>query len=124
MGGTRRSDDFRAGAVLMVQASGWPQEKGGLVQVAKHLNVNERTLRRWVMGDSNPPPDKIVRTKKLDLQEVIRTELQGVFIEMGRARPEASYRDLGTVAGILIDKLQLLNGEAPAGNTLHIIIDR
>ena len=123
MGGQRYSDDFRAGAVLMAEADGWPTNKGAMSRVAARLGVNERTLRRWATGESNPPPDKNVRAKKLDLEKVIRKELASAFEEMGRARQDASYRDLGTVVGILFDKLQLLSGE-PTQSVTHIVMDR
>lgn len=119
----RYSDDFRASAVLMVEAEGYPAKKGAVKRVADHLGIEERTLRRWVTGASNPPPDTAVRVKRLDLRKVISDELRGIFDEMGRAREDASYRDLATAAGIFIDKLQLLNGDPTANTNQRIIIE-
>ena len=123
MGGTRYSDDFRAGAVLMVEAEGWPKNAGAMQRVAAHLNINERTLRRWVTGESNPPPDRNVKVKRLDLRAAITSELTAIFEELGKARSDASYKDLATAAGIFFDKLQLLNGDSTANTNQRVIIE-
>jgi len=123
VGGTRYSDDFRAGAVLMVEADGWPKNKGAMQRVAAHLNIKERTLRRWATGESNPPPDRNVKVKRLDLRAAITSELTAIFEELGKARSDASYKDLATAAGIFFDKLQLLNGDSTANTNQRVIIE-
>lgn len=107
----RYDDQFRANAVIMVQAQGYPENKGAIEKVAAHLKVPPSTLRGWCNGHSNPPPADIRLEKKADLLSCIKAELGAVFNEMGRARPDASYRDLMVAAGILTDKWQLLEGE-------------
>ena len=119
----RYSDDYRASAVLMVQAEGYPAKKGAVKRVADHLGIEERTLRRWVTGASNPPPDNVVHVKRLDLRKAITDELRGIFDELGKAREDASYRDLATAAGIFFDKLQLLNGNPTANTNQRVIIE-
>lgn len=104
-------DKFRASAVVMLEAAGYPTRRGSLEYVAKHLNVPARTLSRWFNGEQNPPPDQIVSKKASDLKTLIGDELDAIFAAMATVRPEASYRDLGTVAGILFDKKQLLEGK-------------
>ena len=32
---------------------------GGIAQLAKYLEVPESDLRRWMTGDSGPPPEKV-----------------------------------------------------------------
>jgi len=119
----RYSDDYRASAVLMVEAEGYPANKGAVARVAAHLHLQERTLRRWVTGESNPPPDKAVQIKKLDLRTAITGELESIFLEMGKARADASYKDLATAAGIFFDKLQLLNGEPTQTTNQRILVE-
>ncbi len=104
-------DKFRASAVVMLDAAGYPTRRGALEYVAKHLHVPARTLSRWFNGEQNPPPDQIVSKKASDLKTLINEELDSIFAAMATVRPEASYRDLGTVAGILFDKKQLLEGK-------------
>lgn len=104
-------DEFRANAVLMLQAAGYPDTEGALKRTAAHLRIQPRTLSRWARGEQNPPPDQVVNRKRVDLKDAIRDELANLFPAMAGARIEASYRDLATSAGILIDKLQLLEGK-------------
>jgi len=122
-GKPRYSDDYRASAVLMVEAEGYPTKKGAVGRVAEHLGIEERTLRRWVTGASNPPPDRNVHVKRLDLRRAITDELRGIFEELGNARGDASYRDLATAAGIFFDKLQLLNGDSTANTNQRILVE-
>lgn len=108
----RRYDDkFRASAVVMLEAAGYPDRKGALEKAAKACKAPESTLRGWYNETHNPPPAKLRAEKKLELADLLKNELGGIFRDMPGARPDASYRDLGTVAAIFIDKLQLLEGK-------------
>lgn len=106
----RYTDDFRANAVLMLEAAGYPNTEGALTSVARHLKVPHQTLSRWGRGTNNPPPPLLVQEKKASLVELLETELEAIFKEMGKARQDATYQQLGTVAGIFFDKRQLLTG--------------
>ncbi len=119
----RWTDDERASAILMLEAAGYPQRKGALTQVANNLGIPQTTLRRWHLGLSNPPPAETVKRKKIDLRQALKDEIQAALGEMGNARMDASYRDLGTVLGILFDKLQLLSGEPTANTNQRIVIE-
>lgn len=111
----RRYDDkFRAGAVVTLEAAGYPGKEGALAQVSKHLGVPHNTLRGWYHAEHNPPPSQLRQQKKGDLLDWIEEELAGIFSDMPGKRELASYRDIGTVAGILMDKKQLLTGN-PTG---------
>ena len=105
------SDKFKAGAVVMVESEGYPDDKFALQRVADNLKINVRTLRRWVNNDTGAPPDKIVQQEKSGLIDLIEDEIRAGFKEMNSARQDASYRDIGTVIGILFDKAQLLRGK-------------
>lgn len=107
-------DKFRASAVVMLEAAGYPDKKGALTRVANNLKVPARTLSRWFNGENNPPPDNIVSEKTFELEAFLETEVVAIFKRMPSERDEATYRELGTVAGILIDKLQLVSGKATA----------
>lgn len=105
-------DKFRASAVVMLEAAGYPDKPGALTQTAKHLGVPAMTLSRWFKAKNNPPPNELVTEKRLELIDLVKNELDAIFRAMPAVRGEASYRDLGTVAGILADKKQLLEGKA------------
>lgn len=107
----RRYDDkFRATAVVMLEAQGYPDKKGGLTKVANHLGIPLSTLKGWYEAKRNPPPTELRNEKKGDLVALIDDELDAALAAMGDKRPEATYRDIGTVFGILIDKRQILTG--------------
>lgn len=108
----RYTDDFRASAVLMLEAAGYPEKPGALSAVSSRLDVPHSTLGRWFRADQNPPPSELVHEKRFDLVQAIRDELAGILGEMPNARAEADYRALATGFGILTDKLQLLTGQA------------
>jgi transposase-like protein len=108
----RRYDDkFRANSVVTLEAAGYPGKEGALTMVAKHIGIPRETLRRWAIEKNNPAPPELVTEKKAELIDLYEAELRAIFGEMPKARPGANYKDLGTVAGILTDKLQLLLGK-------------
>lgn len=108
----RYSDEFRAQAIMLLEMNGYPETKGALLKTAKYLGIPQRTLSRWARRQSNPPPDILVHKKNFDLQQAIKDELQAIVYELPLARPDADYRELGTIFAILVDKLQLLEGKA------------
>lgn len=125
MGRKTYTDKARANAVLMLEAAGYKGDRetntpGALARVSKHLGIPVPTLSRWFRQVNNPPPTELVTEKRLDLLELIEGELQAIFQEMPTARPDADYRTLGTVAGILADKRQLLSGGATQNQDIHI----
>lgn len=107
----RYDDEFRASAVLMLEAAGYPEREGALSQVGGRLKVPLSTLRGWFIGAHNPPPAHLRNEKRLDLVQAIRDELAGIFPAMADRRQDATYRELATATGILVDKLQLLTGQ-------------
>ncbi len=120
MAGKRRryTDEERADLIVMLQSQGYPDKLGALKKVADYAGVSPDVLRRWWKGTQNPPPDKLVAHKKIDLREAIEKELNAIFRDMKVKREDASYRDLGTVAGILFDKKQLIE-EKPTERIAH-----
>lgn len=115
-------DKFRSSAVIMLEAAGYPNRKGALSDVAKHIAVPAMTLSRWFHGKQNPPPNQMVSEKRSELKDLISTELDAIFKAMPNARQDATYKDLGTVAGILMDKKQLLEGK-PTERVEHTLTD-
>jgi transposase-like protein len=106
----RYTDDFRASAVVMLEAQGYPDNPGALTVVASHLHIPHQTLSRWAREAQNPAPPELVQEKRADLKELLRAEIDAALKAMPGVRPDASYRDLVTASGIMIDKLQLLEG--------------
>jgi len=115
-------DQFRASAVCMLQSQGYPEVKGALAIVARHLKVPDRTLSRWFNGEQNPPPDQIVNNKRIDFRTEIRRELGEIVTALRTTRQDANYRELGTVFGILFDKLSLLEGLPTERQSIEVSI--
>ena len=89
---------------------GWPDKKGALTSTANHLNIWPMTLLRWLTGESNPPSNNLVTKKTQSLVESIEDEMWAIIGQMAFTREGATYQQLGTVFGIMFDKMQLLTG--------------
>ena len=125
MGRARRryDDKFRANAVIMLEAAGYPERDGALSQVSQNLNVPATTLHGWAREKHNPVPSDVRTEKKGEIVELLRAEIRAALAEAERARPDANYRDLITGVGIMTDKLQLLNDEPTENVSNRIIIE-
>jgi transposase-like protein len=119
----RYDDKFRASAVVMLEAAGYPDRKGALSHVSKHLGVPIPTLTRWVTGVQNPAPNDLVTKNRIELSDLLDTELVAAFEAAKGVRSEASYRDLMTGIGILVDKRQLLRGEPTQTTNQRIVVE-
>lgn len=113
----RYTDEFRASAVLMAEAAGYPDKPGALSRVARHLSIPRQTLQRWARGTQNPPPHELVTVKKKGLVELLDAVAFGAVSEVQRRIENnevdlVSIPQLMTAAGIAIDKHQLLTGNA------------
>lgn len=108
----RYTDDFRASTVLMLEAAGYPDTKGALQQVADNVGVAAMTISRWFHASNNPPPNELVTIKREDILNLIKKQLHRALTEMDKTADDADYRSLATAAGILTDKMELLEGRA------------
>lgn len=126
MAGKRKSydDKFRASAVVMLEAAGYPSKKGALMQVAGHIGVPHPTLSRWFNAQRNPPPNDVVQEKRQELS--LRLEdLAHKLVDMAcriadNADTDTSIQQVATSVGIVVDKWQLLKGKP---TDRHEIVD-
>lgn len=105
------SDKFKAGALIMLESEGYPQDRYAMQRVAKRLNVPNRTLRQWAYTQNGEEFAELCQEQKKSLTTLIEDEIRAAFEALGMARPEAGYRDLTTSIAIFIDKMQLLSGK-------------
>lgn len=72
---TRYTDEFRASAVLMLRAAGYPEARGSLAAVSARVGVAGTTLRRWLTKEQNPPPERMLewKAKESGIQRYIET---------------------------------------------------
>lgn len=106
----RYSDDFRAKAVALLTANGYPSKKGAMTKTAASLDIPHATLSRWANEVQNPPPPELVREKKVELKELLQIELSKTIEAMDGKRGEALYSSLSWTMAVLTDKLILLDG--------------
>ena len=121
----RYTDDFRASAVVMLEAAGYaPGKNGGaLASVARRLKVPHSTLQRWYNATKNPPPPDLAGQTKVDLAALLEAEVIAAVGEMDHARVDADYRALATAVGIFMDKLNNLRGEVESRHEIIIKYD-
>lgn len=111
----RYDDKFRASAVVMLEAAGYPDKIGALAEVAKHLGVPAMTISRWFKAAQNPPPNELVTQQKKELTDRLE-ELAHKLVDMAftiadDADTSASIQQVATSMGIVVDKWQLLKGK-------------
>jgi hypothetical protein len=106
------TDEFRASAVAMLHAAGYPKAIGALRAVSRKLKVPERTLSRWFNAEQNPPPDKLVSVKKGDMADALEEVAWTLLDSMSDADAigDASLQQRATAYAIAIDKMRLLRG--------------
>ena len=107
----RYTDDYRASAVLMLEAAGYPGQDGALVRVANHLGMHYQTLSRWARAIQNPPPHELVQEKKEDFLQQLQA-IKGLAANKIMDRIEDfEPRDLTGLLKISAELSQLLSGE-------------
>jgi len=112
------SDDYRATALLLLEGQGYPDAQGALQSVADHLSIPRSTLRGWWTREHNPVPAQVRHIKKREIVDLIREEIYKALESLDNTRDFASYKDTTTSIGILVDKLQLLEGK-PTERVAH-----
>ncbi len=114
------SDRYKARAIALVDSNLAHTVDAKVKAVAKTLEMPEKTLRQWVgrtdgVGGKDPlarqEMEELVQESKKELTELYQLEVQAIFKRMDTVRDEATYKELGVVAGILIDKISIANGQ-------------
>lgn len=110
-------DSYRAGAVVMLQSEGYPENAYAIGKVYDYLRQkspypSKTSLKNWFDGTKAAPPSKIVDEKKRDML-VSLNEWAWTIMEHGKnpdTVAEMSGQQAATSFGILIDKIRLLQG--------------
>jgi transposase-like protein len=112
---TRYSDEQRAAVLAALDAN-----DGNLSKTARDTGVPISTIQTWRDNRGTPPSNELRNAKKLELADLIRAELDAIFEAMPGKRGAADYRALTTGAGILVDKLALLQGDPTSRIDLNV----
>lgn len=120
------NDEEQAMFLLQMEVLNYPQNEHAPLEIAKQKGApSSRTLRRWWKIRHDAPIAKLVQQKKPDLIESLK-ELLGLHIEEAAKAVKGSedIRALDTGIGILVDKLQLLQGEPTEINEINVTNNR
>jgi transposase-like protein len=113
---TRYSDDQRAAVLAALDANG-----GNLTRTARETGVPRQTIQTWAgQRDAQPVSAELRQENRFSLADLIRAELDAIFEEMHTKRGAANYKELATAAGILADKLLLLEGGATSRVEMNV----
>jgi transposase-like protein len=109
-------DTFKQAAIRRLHEAGSPVQHGAMTQTAAELGIPRRTLTRWASGGPGAPPCDPPPA----LTDLLDAEIRRVLAAMVEARQAASYRELGTVLQILIDKQLVLSGAPTERTAIHL----
>jgi hypothetical protein len=114
------TDKQKEGAIWFAVAAGYPDTVGAINRASKELKMPQRTLYRWVTeGVHSSDPEaaasmaEIREETRKELVELIDNSIRQALANMSNADVQdgATYRDFAWAAAVLIDKLQVLNGQ-------------
>lgn len=110
----RYTDADRAAALAVLEAN-----DGNVTRTARDTGIPRVTLLGWTRDvDRQGRTADLVHAARMDLADIIRRELEAIFHAMATKRPDASYRELATAAGILTDKLIRMSTAVTVGDKL------
>ncbi len=120
---TQYSDEDKASAVLMLQAAGWPNRTGAMAQIVRELGVPESTLRSWAKEEHGAPPAKVRARKKGELVQTLNEVAFKLLDHLGDIATTGDVKETATAFGIVVDKLQLLNGEPTQTTNQRVLVE-
>ena len=113
---TQYTDEDKAGALLMLEVAGYPQNQYAMKRVSDELGVPHSTMRSWAKNLHGAPPANVCERKKGELTERLRVAADSLVERIIEIADTGDLRETATAIGIIVDKLQLLSGEQPAQN--------
>lgn len=102
------SENDKAKVIAAAISMGYPSRKGSRRYAREALQHDHRTLTSWY----KKVDVGLIEKQIMELKDLIDKELTFIFEAMEFKRDTASYKELATSAGILMDKAILLQGGA------------
>lgn len=107
------SDEYRATAIAMMVAEGYPDDATAIKRVHGQLAVpkpNVRTLRYWYQHQHQPAPEKLIQEKKEDLSDLFEKVAEKYVRHAMKDDIVLKSSGAGamTAAAIAVDKMRLL----------------
>lgn len=112
------SDHDRAAALAALDANG-----GNVFKTSKQLSIPRATLQEWAAGRVNDDVPELRHEKKQELSERLDEIAHKILDVLPKKLAEATAPQLATALGIVIDKKQLLTGEATSRNEVKVDLD-
>ena len=112
--------------LLQLEVLNYPDNEHAISKVTKRKgSPSHTTLRRWWRLKDEPPINKLVQYKKRDFVEELKN-LLGLHIDAAIEAVKCSedIRAIDTGIGIIVDKLQLLQGEPTDIKKVNVTDDR
>lgn len=105
----RYSDSDKANALAALDANG-----GNLYKTAKHLGLSISTLQSWanISEDKAARLEPLRNRKRKELQEVLRDLAYQITSVIPEKLGEANLQQTSVSLGIVLEKMQLLEGKA------------
>lgn len=106
------TQQYRAACIAMLEGAGYPENPYKLEEIAKHLKLPSRTLRRWYKGEVDALRPEVVRQQKQDLAEIYEDIAYKLLAHAGDQDviDDMSGKDAVLASGIATDKMRLLRG--------------
>jgi transposase-like protein len=80
-------------------------------KVSKELDINRKTLMRWWSDRHSEDAEQIRTLKRQEFIEAAWNEINEGLKVLAVKRGRATYKEIITSLGILLDKIQMLKGE-------------
>lgn len=110
----RYSDEEKAAALAALDANG-----GNVALTSQQLDIPDSTLRSWSNGrGTNHAIADLRDEKRRELTEELRDIAYALVGALPSKIHDASLRDTGVTLGVVLDKLQLLEGHATTRSEL------
>ena len=116
--------DERANFVAYLLLNGYPNKPGSLRFTQRKTGVDKGQLRRWLdFPDKWCGSFENIEEKMNNLGVIIDKELEEIFEQMKGKREGATYSQLATAAGILLDKMLVLQNKPTSINENRGVVD-
>lgn len=106
MGKRRYSDDERAACLAALASNG-----GDVAKTAREVGVPYHTLKHWADGKRHPEARQMANGKKPDLADMLEDLAYRAVRTSRRGLRHLKADRAAVVAGIAIEKMQLLRGQ-------------
>lgn len=104
------SQNQRATYVAFLLSAGYPFRRGAIRYTQDKTGIHNSHLKRWFMDVEKYIGYDNLKSEIMKLEELLETEIEAIFTELKAKRENATFKDLGIINGIFIDKLVALQG--------------